>query len=77
MSLQDVLRGPDDGVGVEVGGGVEPEVELLLFAAGAIGEDVGVQRVRLPGDVAEELQVHLIVDIPLPFRHELHGIHRT
>ena len=52
---------------VEVGGGVEPEVELDLAAegpgrvAGAEGEDVGLQRVGLPGGGAEELHVHLVV----------------
>jgi hypothetical protein len=65
-----VLR-PLDGVGVEVRGGVEPEPELLLLAAGAVGEDVGVQRVRLAGHVAQELEVHLVVAVPRALRHEL------
>jgi hypothetical protein len=61
-----------DGVGVEVLGGVEPEPELLLPAADAIGEDVGVQSVRLASDVAEELKVDLIVVLPRHiFRHQL------
>jgi hypothetical protein len=68
-----VLLRPLDGVGVEVGGGVEPEVELLLPAAVAAGVHVGVQRVRLPAGVAQELEVDLVVDIPRPLRDELHA----
>jgi hypothetical protein len=49
---------------VEVLGGVEPELELLLAAAGAVDVDVGVQRVRLAGGVAKELHVHLVVVLP-------------
>jgi hypothetical protein len=68
---QDVLGVPLDSVGVVVGCGVEPEVELLLPAADAIGEDVGVQRVGLAGEVAEELQVDLVVVLPRTFRDRL------
>jgi len=71
--LQDVLLRPLDGVGVEVGGGVEPEVELLLPAAVAVGVHVGVQRVGLPAHVPQELEVDLVVDIPWPLRDELHA----
>jgi hypothetical protein len=46
---------------VEVLGGVEPEPELLLAVADAVDEYVGVQRVRLAGDVSQELQVDLVV----------------
>jgi hypothetical protein len=56
---------------VEVLSGVEPEPVLHLPAAGAVGEDVGVQGVRLAGDVAQELQVDLVMDLPLPFRNQL------
>ena len=66
--VQDVPGSPDDGVGVEVGGGVEPEAELLLLAPGAVGEDVGVERVGLAGGVAQELQVDLVVARPWPLR---------
>jgi hypothetical protein len=61
----DVLGRPFDGVGVEFLGGVEPEPELLLAVADAVHEDVRVQRVRLAGDVAQELHVHLVM-VPRP-----------
>uniref|UniRef100_J3MH65 Uncharacterized protein n=1 Tax=Oryza brachyantha TaxID=4533 RepID=J3MH65_ORYBR len=60
-NLHDVVWVPEDGVGVEVGGGVEPEHELLLALALAVAEDVGVQQVRLAAGVAQELEVHLVV----------------
>ena len=69
----DVLGVPLDGVGVVVGGGVEPEVVLLLPAADAVGEDVGVERDGLAGDVAEELQVDLVVVRPGAFGDRLQG----
>jgi hypothetical protein len=69
---QDVLGVPLDGVGVVVGGGVEREVELLLPAADAVDEDVGVERDWLPGFVAEELQVDLVVIRPGAFGDRLH-----
>jgi hypothetical protein len=72
LNLHDVLLRPLDGVGVEVCGGVEPEAELLLLAAGPAGEDVGVQRVRLAGHVAQELEVHLVVGVPRALGQELH-----
>jgi hypothetical protein len=52
---------PEDGVGVEVRRGVEPEHELLLPSPPAVAEDVGVQQVRLAARVAQELKVHLVV----------------
>ncbi|CAN1123113.1 hypothetical protein LINPERPRIM_LOCUS3060 [Linum perenne] len=33
--------------GVEIGGGVEPEIELLLFVSFALSEDVGVDKVGI------------------------------
>ncbi|EEE66283.1 hypothetical protein OsJ_22490 [Oryza sativa Japonica Group] len=57
----DVLWVPDDGVGVEGLGGVEPEAELLLALPLPLREHVGVQRVRLAGHVPQELEVDLIV----------------
>ena len=59
--VHDVEWVPEDGVGVEVGGGVEPEHELLLALALAVAEDVGVQEVGLAAHVAQELKVHLVV----------------
>ena len=44
-----------------VGGGVEPGLELHLLVADAVGVDVGVEGVGLPGHVAQELVVDLVV----------------
>lgn len=44
-----------------VGGGVEPRPELHLLLADAVGEDVGVDGVGLPGHVAQKLVVDLVV----------------
>uniref|UniRef100_J3M149 Uncharacterized protein n=1 Tax=Oryza brachyantha TaxID=4533 RepID=J3M149_ORYBR len=71
-SLQDLVWVPDDGVGVEILGRVEPEPVLHLPAAFAIGEDIGVQGVRLPGDVAQELEVDLVVGVPILLGYQLH-----
>lgn len=46
---------------MEVGGGVEPEVELNLPVARSLGEDIGVDGVGLTAEVAKELKVNLIV----------------
>lgn len=54
---------------------VKPEPVLHLPAAGAIGEDVGVEGIGLASDVAQELQVDLVVDLPLPLRNQLHVSH--
>jgi hypothetical protein len=55
---------------VEAVGGVEPAGhELHLPIARAVGEDVGVQRVGLPGLVPQELEVDLVM--VLPFRRRL------
>ncbi len=63
----DVVGVPEDGVVVEVGGGVEPEVEAHLAAddaavAGAADVDVGLEGVGLAGDGAQELHVDLVVE---------------
>jgi len=46
---------------VVAGGGVEPGLELHLLVADAVGVDVGVEGVGLPGLVAQELEVDLVV----------------
>ena len=43
------------------GGGVEPGLELHLFFADAVGVEVGVDGVGLPGLVAQEFEVDLVV----------------
>lgn len=48
---------PEQRVGVEGSGGVEPERMPLLPVAGAVDVDVGLDQVGLSGDVAKELEV--------------------
>ena len=43
------------------GGGVEPGLELHLLVADAVGVEVGVDGVGLPGLVAQEFEVDLVV----------------
>jgi hypothetical protein len=62
VDLEDDVGGvPDDGVVVVVGSRVEPQVELVLLLAVAAGPHVGVEHHRLPGAVAHELHVDLVV----------------
>ena len=60
LYLHNVLGIPEDRVGVEIGSGVEPEMELLLSVAFALAEDVGVKSVRFTGRVSQELEVYLV-----------------
>jgi hypothetical protein len=55
---------PEHGVGVEVGRGVEPQVDALLPVAHALDVQVRLHQVRLAGDVAQELEVELVVLVP-------------
>ena len=59
----DVPVVPDDGVGVIVGRGVEPEVELVLLLAVTIGPNVGVEYNGLATGVAHELHVDLVAPV--------------
>lgn len=52
---------PEDGVGVEVFGGVEPEVESLLSITDAIDIDIGLDRVWFASGVAQELEIKFVV----------------
>lgn len=52
---------PNDCVGVEVLGWVKPQVELLLSAASALSDDIGMENVRFAGDISEELKINFIV----------------
>ncbi|KAF7837056.1 uncharacterized protein G2W53_005538 [Senna tora] len=45
--IEEKVISPDDGVSVEVFGGVEPEVELLLSVSFALCVDIGVKNIRV------------------------------
>lgn len=55
------MRIPQDGIGVEILGGVEPEIELLLSVPLTLGEHVGVQDVRVSAQVAEKLEIDFVM----------------
>lgn len=56
-----MLRLPNDGVSVEVPGGVKPEIELLLSVSFALSEDIGVKNIRVTAKVSQKFEVYLIV----------------
>lgn len=56
---------PEEGVGVEVLGGVEPQPELHLPVSLPLREHIRVQRVRLSGQVPQKLEIYLVVCRPL------------
>ena len=60
-----LLRLPDNGVSVEVLGGIEPKIKLLLSVAFSLREDIGMKNVRLPTYIAQELKVNLVMICPL------------
>ena len=70
--VHDVLGSPGDGVSVEVTGGVEPEVELLLPVALPLSEYIGVEDIRISTYVSQELEVDLVMRWPL--RRQLHAL---
>lgn len=52
---------PENGVGVEVLCGIEPEVKLLLPVAFALCKHISVQCVRISAEISKELEVNLIM----------------
>lgn len=59
--LHDLVVVPEDGVGVELLGRVEPEEDPLLASAVPVGVNVRLQDDRLPGLVPEELEIEFVV----------------
>jgi hypothetical protein len=60
-----VLRLPNDGVSVEVSGGVKPKIKLLLSVTFTLSEDVCVKNIRVTTCVSQELKINLIMGWPL------------
>ena len=56
---------PEKGIGVEVGGWVEPKRDALLTVALAFGKHIRLQDIWFPGVVAQEFKVHLVMLIPV------------
>lgn len=59
--LHDMPGVPNDRVGMEVLGRIEPEMKLLLPVALSLSVHIGMDRIWVPRQVAEELKVDLIV----------------
>ena len=55
-----MLRVPENGVSVEIGGGIEPKIELLLSVSLALAEDISVKDIRITTQIPQELKVNLI-----------------
>lgn len=60
-SLHNLALIPHECVGVEVLGGVEPEVQSLFSVAHTIDINIGLNQVGLPSGVAQELEIKFIV----------------
>jgi hypothetical protein len=75
LGVHELVGVPEDLVVVEVGGGVEPEVQPLLPVAAAVDEDVGLEGDGHAGLVAEELEVHLVAAAIFRLRDELEKAH--
>lgn len=63
--LHDVLGLPNEGVSMEVSGGVKPEVELLFSVTFALSEYVCVKNIRVTTCVSQKLKIYLIMCCPL------------
>lgn len=55
------MRIPYDGVGVEVVGGVEPEIELLLPIAFPLCEYVSMENIRVSTKVTQKFKVDFVM----------------
>ena len=55
---------------MEIGGWVEPQVELLLSVSLALAEHVGVENVGVSAQISQEFEVYLVVGCSL--RRQLH-----
>lgn len=61
LNVHDFTRVPVDGVVVEIGCRIKPQVELLLSVPFSFSEDVCVDSIRLSWEIAQELKVDLIM----------------
>ncbi|KAG6544931.1 hypothetical protein Mapa_013623 [Marchantia paleacea] len=59
--LHDLVVVPQDGVGVELLGRVEPQEDSLLTSSVSVGINVGLKNDGLPGLVTEELEIEFVV----------------
>lgn len=56
-----MLRIPNDWVGVEIFGWVEPEIELLLSVSFPLSKDISVKDIRISTKISQELKIDLIM----------------
>jgi hypothetical protein len=58
-------RIPEDGVGVEILGGIKPELELHLSVSFPLREYICVKRVRVSAKVAQKFKIYLVMSLSL------------
>lgn len=57
-------RSPENGVVVEILGGVKPKEELGLSFAFSMNEHIGLKNVRIPINSPQEFKVYLVMKLP-------------
>lgn len=75
-NLHNLVVVPEDGIAMEILGGVEPKHVPHLTATNSILVHVCLNQIRLPGPVPQELKIQLISRRPCPiFRAHLQHSH--
>lgn len=75
-NLHNLVVVPEDGIAMEVLGGVEPKHVPHLTATNSILVHVCLNQIRLPGPIPQELKIQLISRRPCPiFRAHLQHSH--
>jgi hypothetical protein len=54
-------RIPEDGIGVEILGWIEPELELHLSVSLSLREHICVERVWISAKIPQELEIYLVM----------------
>lgn len=70
---------PEDGVSVEVSGGIEPQIDTLFSVALSVSVDVCLNCVWLSTAVSQELEIQLVpnrvsVGVHLPQKTKMNGM---
>jgi hypothetical protein len=56
-----VSRIPEDGIGMEILGGIKPELELHLSVSLPLCKDIRVERVWVSAKVTQKLKIYLVM----------------